>query len=198
MKRLGILLLTLFVAISLFGGGAAWAAAEEVTDLPPVPQEQVQQVEQAESAESAEDTEDREPWQIYVEDKLLPTVSAVASGACALYILILPVLKKITAAALKAKIAADGFDTAAGGIRENASDNKALAAAVEALRAELQSDSAKVVATEERNRELVGVLLRVVALAFSHEAELVRNGTAREIMKEVEAYVTTESSEEAQ
>ena len=107
-------------------------------------------------------------------------------------------LKKITAAALRAKAAADGFDSAAGGIRETASDNKALAAAVEALRAELQSDSEKVVATEERNRELVGVLLRVVALAFSHESELVRNGTAREIMKEVEAYVAADNSEDAQ
>ena len=189
MKRFGILMLTLCVAVVLFCGGAVLVAAEEVTDLPSVPQEQVQDVPPA---------EDRAPWQIYVEDKLLPVLGAVVSGVCTLYILILPVLKKITAAALRAKAAADGFDSAAGGIRETASDNKALAAAVEALRAELQSDSAKVVATEERNRELVGVLLRVVALAFSHESELVRNGTAREIMKEVEAYVTAESPEEAQ
>ena len=189
MKRLGILMLALCLALALFCGGAALAAAEEVTELPPAPQEQVQEVPPAEG---------RAPWQIYMEDKLLPTLGAVASGACTLYILILPVLKKITAAALKAKTAADGFDSAAGGIRETVSDNKVLAAAVEALREELQSDSAKVVATEERNRELVGVLLRVVALAFSHESELVRNGTAREIMKEVEAYVTADNSEEAQ
>lgn len=190
MKRLGILMLVLCLVLALFCGSAALvAAAEEVTELPPAPQEPVQESPSA---------EDRAPWQIFVEDKLLPTLGAVASGACTLYILILPVLKKITAAALKAKAAADGFDSAAGGIRETASDNKALAAAVEALRAELQSDSAKVVDAEERNRELVGVLLRVVALAFSHESELVRNGTAREIMKEVEAYVAADDPEEAQ
>jgi hypothetical protein len=189
MKRLGILTLAFFLVLALFCGGAAMVAAEEVTELPPVPQEPVQDV---------AIVEDRAPWQIFVEDKLLPTLGAVASGACTLYILILPVLKKITAAALKAKAAADGFDSAAGGIRETASDNKALAAAVEALRAELKSDSAKVVDAEERNRELVGVLLRVVALAFSHESELVRNGTAREIMKEVEAYVAADDPEEAQ
>jgi hypothetical protein len=189
MKRLGILMLALCLALALFCGGAVLVAAEEVTELPPAPQEQVQ---------DAAPAQDRAPWQVFIEDKLLPTICAVASGACTLYILILPVLKKITAAALKAKTAADGFDTAAGGIRETASDNKALAAAVEALRAELQSDSAKVVETEERNRELVGVLLRVVALAFSHEAELVRNGTAREIMKEVEAYVAADDPKEAQ
>ena len=187
MKRLGIFVLALCLAAVLFCGGAALVAGEEVTELPPVPQEQ---------AEDVPIAQDRAPWQIYIEDKLLPVLGAVASGACTLYILILPVLKKITAAALRAKTAADGFDSAAGGIRETASDNKALAAAVEALRAELQSDSAKVVATEERNRELVGVLLRVVALAFSHESELVRNGTAREIMKEVGAYVAADNSEE--
>ena len=197
MKRLGILVLALCLAAVLFCGGAALAAAEEVTELPPAPQEQ-EQAAQAKGAESTEGIEDREPWLVYIEDKLLPSVRAVASGACALYILILPVLKKISVAAAKAKIAADGFDSAAGGIRETAFDNKALAAAVEALRAELQGDSAKVVENEERNRELVGVLLRVVALAFSHESELVRNGTAREIMKEVEAYVAAENPEEAQ
>lgn len=187
MKRLGILILTLCFAVVLFCGGASLAAAEEAAELP-----------QAEAIVQASPAEDRQAWQIFMEDKLLPTLGAVASGACTLYILILPVLKKISAAALKAKIAADGFDSAAGGIRETASDNKALAAEVAALRAELQSDSAKVVAAEERNRELVGVLLRVVALAFSHESELVRNGTAREIMKEVEAYVAADNPEEAQ
>ena len=42
MKRLGILMLTLCVAVVLFCGGAVLVAAEEVTALPPAPQEQVQ------------------------------------------------------------------------------------------------------------------------------------------------------------
>lgn len=131
----------------------------------------------------------RPPWQAYLEDRLLPMLGAVVSGAATFYLLFLPVIKKIQTASAAARRSADGFDKAAGGIRNVSDETQTVARTLAGLKETLEEATAAVVASEEKSRETVELLLSVVSLAFSHEEELVKNGTAREIVKVVENYV---------
>lgn len=135
-----------------------------------------------------EDDEAVPHWQVVLEEKIYPTVAAVASGAATLYVLMLPAITKMRAAATKVDASAAGFDQAAGGISTVGSKAGESVDAVKKLRAELTSLKAELLAQEQQHHDMLLTGLRMMGMGFSHEAELVKNGAAREIMRMEEQY----------
>lgn len=123
--------------------------------------------------------EDKPAWQLAIEEKVFPLITSAASSAVAYYIITLSGSKKIKAAAAKAELSALGFDGASVNLKtvtealaKSAKENEALRGEIAAMRAE-----------QKKERALLQAGLKMIGLGFSHEAELVRNGAAREIMQ---------------
>ena len=135
----------------------------------------------AQEGETQEGVQEKKAWQIYIEEKLLPTLMQVASFALSAYLLLSPIIKKIVRSCSM-------FDGAAGDVNQVSTSAKESAAELEKLRSEVIAMTEKVSGLEESNHELLKMGVRMMALAFSHEPELVKNGTAREIMKVVERH----------
>lgn len=135
------------------------------------------------SADSTPD-EDKPAWQLAIEERVFPLMTSASVSAVAYYILTLAASKKIKAAAAKAELSALGFDGAAVNLEQvraalvkSVSENESLRAEVTAMRAD-----------QAQMREMLLAGIKMIGLGFSHEAELVRNGTAREIMEMEERY----------
>lgn len=170
MKRICLVLLLVLLLAAL----AVPVSAEEL----PAAETAVTE-EQGAPTEQVEDP--RPAWQIYLEDKLYPTVAAVLSGASVAYLLVLPILKKILRSC-------GVIDSTAGGLLSVSKGAEASGAELAAMRATLAEAVERICKIEEANKELIRLGIKMMSLAFSHESELVQNGTAREIMKAVERY----------
>lgn len=132
------------------------------------------------AADAAEDA-DKPEWQIVVEERVAPLVISAISTVCAWYIANLPAISRINAAAAAASLSASGFDGAAGNVASVAKQAAALVERVEAM-------EKKIDARYEEEHKMLLSALKMIALGFSHEAELVKNGAAREILQMEEEY----------
>lgn len=167
-------------------------------------------------ADTEEDTEEdaaqTPAWQAFVEQEIVPGVIFIFSCACMVYIAISPLLARMRRASDKYSAAADDANLISGSARESTDEVKRLRTEMTALQEKLQSDIATLLAEQRENlsalqaedREKIAELkaeqsaredklrglletgVRMMSLAFSHESELVKNGTAREIMRVVE------------
>ena len=128
--------------------------------------------------------EERPEWQRVLEENVYPLATSSAVSAIAYYVITLSGAKRVKDAALRAELSAAGFDGAASDLAQaraalvkSAEENEQLRDMVTAMRAE-----------QERMRQMLTDGIRMIGLGFSHEAELVKNGTAREIMEVGEQY----------
>ena len=134
-------------------------------------------------ADTAPD-EERPEWQRVLEEEIYPLATSSAVSAIAYYVITLSGAKRVKDAALRAELSAAGFDGAASELAQarsalvkSAEENRQLRDEVTAMRAE-----------QERLRQMIADGIHMIGLGFSHEAELVKNGTAREIMEVGERY----------
>ena len=161
-----ILYVTLAIVILVAGlGGGYWLATDAVNEGEEVPE-----------------------WQAVIEQRVMPLVISAISTVCAWWFANQPTISKINAAADAATSSAAGFDGAAGGISAVKESSAQSTAEVKALRDELALFMEESAARYDREHELLLGVMKMMGLAFSHEAELVKNGTAREIMEMEEKY----------
>jgi hypothetical protein len=133
----------------------------------------------AELVEQGEEQAGKDAWQVYVEEKLAPTVAAVVSAVGSAYILLLPILRRLIRSG-------KAFDVASGGVARVSDNTRAYQKELLAIKDDVVALTDTVCADKEETRRILEEILQVVLLAFSHEEELVKNGTARRIMKVVE------------
>ena len=131
---------------------------------------------------------DKPQWQVFVEQKVLPIVTTVVTAIASYYIMNYPAISKINAAAAAATASAAGFDGAAGGIVRVATEASAGKAELAALKAKIEAMEQKHDAHYADERKILLTALKMIGTGFSHEAELVKNGAAREIMQMEEEY----------
>lgn len=133
------------------------------------------------------DGEEVPEWQAVIEQRVAPLVISAISTVCAWWFANQPTISKINAAADAATTSAAGFDGAAGGITAVKESSAQSAAEVRALREEVEKFKKdlmnEIVARFDQEQKLLVGGVKMMGLAFSHEAELVKNGTAREIME---------------
>ena len=156
MKRLVICVLSLLLVLVL----ALSVAASDVEGVPEDEQESA-----------------RPAWQVYVEDKLAPTVASVLASVLSVYIMALPVLSGV-------RRASDLFGGAAADAKSVSASGEDIKRAVGTLIAQYTAMSEE----QAHTKELLKKVLSAVAIACSASGELVKNGMARELMKAVEEY----------
>ncbi|MBE6691097.1 MAG: hypothetical protein E7590_07455 [Ruminococcaceae bacterium] len=126
---------------------------------------------------------DKPVWQAVIEQKILPLVTTAVSAIASYYIMNWPSISKINAAAAQASLSAAGFDGAAGGIVKVTTAVEGAVEKITALEARIVAMEAADSKRHEQDHALLAAGVKIMALAFSHESELVKNGTASAIVK---------------
>lgn len=131
---------------------------------------------------------DKPQWQVFIEQRVLPLVTTVATAIASYYIMNYPAISKINAAAAAAAASAAGFDGAAGGIANVKAATEGTTTSINALSGKVDGLEAKIEAHYAEEHRMLLTALKMIGTGFSHEAELVKNGAAREIMQMEEEY----------
>ena len=133
--------------------------------------------------------------------EIVPGVIFILSCAGMVYIAISPLLARMRRASDKYSAAADDVNLVSGHAKENSVEVKQLRVEMDVFKNELRAEISALLTADQkkiaelkaeqsaREDKLQGLLetgVKMMSLAFSHESELVKNGTAREIMKVVE------------
>ena len=151
----------LMLAVLLFLVSATAISAEEIG--PPLPEEMAE-------------ADAKPEWQVMVEEKVIPYVIFGITCVGTVYIAVSPVLARMRRASDKYSTSADGVNTVSASSRESTAE-------VKALRQEMAELKKELCARSEQDHALLKAGVKIMALAFSHESELVKNGTAGAIMK---------------
>ena len=199
MRRLLFLMCACLVALAVMLPVAA--TDTEADFVGPVADETViGEQEPYEEGNAAEEPE-RPAWQAFVEQEIVPGVIFILSCAGMVYIAISPLLARMRRASDKYSAAADDANLISGSAKESTVEVKQLRVEMDAFKNELRAEisalltadqekiaelKAEQSAREDKLQALLETGVKMMSLAFSHESELVKNGTAREIMKVVE------------
>ena len=162
MKKL-FLVMAVLMAVLLMLTFAVLPIFAEEAEAPPLPEEMAE-------------ADAKPEWQVLVEEKVIPY--AIFGFTCigTVYIAISPVLARMRRASDKYSTSADGVNTVSASSKESTAEVKALRQEIAELKKELCDRS-------EQDHALLQAGVKIMALAFSHESELVKNGTASAIMK---------------
>ena len=129
-----------------------------------------------------EDT--RAAWQVYMEDKLWPTVASIGTSICGIYVMVSPVLSRMNKSSGTLGGAAKEFEAALAELKNANAGNAEMEARIAFLEGALELQEKALHAAEER----FGKLCRVFALGWGADEQMVKSGAAREMMKVVEEY----------
>ncbi len=168
MKRLVICVLILAVLLC-----AAWVTigAEDIVESA-----------DNEAVDTSPEEADKPAWQIFVEEKLAPTVASVLTSALAVYIMAYPVLSGV-------KKAGELFGGAAGDAKRVSESGERIKEYVDALGERIASSEE----SQKRTQECLGAVLKAFALACTASEEFVKSGAARALMEAVESYERKET-----
>ena len=127
-----------------------------------------------------------EAWQSFLDEKLWPTVASVVSSIFGIYLMVSPVITRLSKSSGTMGSAAAEFAAALAALKNANSENAELRARLEAA--------------EEAQRMLckrdaqIAKLCRVFAIGFGADERMVKIGAAREMMKVVEEYEREEDT----
>ena len=199
MRRLLFLMCACLVALAVMLPVAATDAEADFVG-PVVDETVIAEQEPSEEGSAAEEPE-KPAWQVFVEQEIVPGVIFILSCAGMVYIAISPLMARMRRASDKYSAAADDVNLVSGHAKENTVEVKQLRVEMDVFKNELRAEISALLTADQkkiaelkaeqsaREDKLQGLLetgVKMMSLAFSHESELVKNGTAREIMKVVE------------
>ncbi len=142
----------------------------------------------AQSADELPVEDTRAEWQVYMEDKLWPTVASIGTSIFGIYLMVSPVLSRMNKSTGTLGGAADDFKSA---LKELKDANEARAKQEERM-ALLEAQNEAYRQAAEAAEKRFGSLCRIFAIAFGSNEEMVKSGAAREMMEVVEQYVGKE------
>lgn len=125
-----------------------------------------------------------EAWRTFLDEKLWPTVASVMSSIFGIYLLVSPVISRLSKSAGTMGGAAAEFAAASAALSAVREDNEALQARVQALEEALES--AKQEAAAQRKR--FGKLCRVFAIGWGADERMVKSGATRKMVEMVEEF----------
>jgi hypothetical protein len=131
------------------------------------------------AAEDAATEQGKPEWQTFVEETVVPYAIFGITCVGTVYLAVSPVLARMRRASDKYSTSADGVNTVSESSKKNTEEVKALKKEIAALREEMVQR-----ATADHALLVKGV--KMMALAFSHDSELVKNGTAGVIVSMAE------------
>ena len=142
----------------------------------------------AQSADEIPVEDTRAEWQIYVEDKLWPTVASIGTSIFGIYLMVSPVLSRMNKSSGTLGGAAKQFAEALAELKKSNEENAEQKARIEFLEGALELQERALREAERR----FGKLCRVFAIGWGADEQMVKSGAAREMMKVVEEYVGKE------
>lgn len=131
------------------------------------------------AAEDAATVQSKPEWQTFAEETVVPYAIFGITCVGTVYIAVSPVLARMRRASDKYSTSADGVNTVSASSKESTAEVKALRQEMAELKKELCDRS-------EQDHALLLKGVKMMALAFSHESELVKNGTAGAIVRMAE------------
>lgn len=160
MKKAKRLLICLFAVVLLVAGFClmvgAWSATEEV----------------------------RGTWVAFLEDKLWPSVASTVTAVCGIYLMVSPVISRLSGSSSVMGSAAKEFKETAASLKNAVEKNEQLEKRLEELEGKLRLAEDATRSAEAR----FGRICRVFAIGWGADERMVRSGAAREMMKVVEEY----------
>lgn len=137
----------------------------------------------------------REAWQIYMEDKLWPTVASIGTSVFGIYLMVSPVLSRMNKSSGTLGGAAKEFAAAIAELKKSNERNSTQEERIATLEAERERWKEQFEAERERQEKALretearfAQLCRVFAIGWGADEQMVKSGAAREMMKVVEAY----------
>lgn len=118
-----------------------------------------------------------EAWRSFLKDKLWSALALVLSSSSGTYLLMLPVIKKLSGSSGRMSEAAAEFTAARAALAQANEEKEAYRSRVDDLEAQLAQE-----------REFLGKFCRVFAIGWGADERMVKSGATREMVKLVEEY----------